>query len=312
MTDPYSGRKPGGFVGRRVCPGCGAWHEGPLETRSAVPAESAPFEVISESWRGFFNRPLFFSYARCTSCGLLYCPMYLTVDGLAHLYGDMPDNTAGIELPALVATQRGYVKAALGNGRAKGGYLELGPDVGLFTGALAQQADLSHLWLVEPNRAVHGQLRDAVQSHPATIVKTLEELGDDALDLSLAAMIHVLDHLLDPLQTLREVRSRLTPGAQLIVVTHDESSVLSRVARRRWPAYCPQHPQLFRPATISAMLRKSGFEVLRITKSSNTFPITYLIKHAAHLIGASVPFSGLRGPSLPLRLGNILTMASAI
>ena len=42
-------------------------------------------------------------------------------------------------------------------------------------------------------------------------------------------MIQVLDHLLDPIATLTELRAKLLPDAKLLIVTHNEQSLLRKM-----------------------------------------------------------------------------------
>jgi hypothetical protein len=78
---------------------------------------------------------------------------------------------------------------------------------------------------------------------------------------------------------------------------------------RRWPPFCLQHPQLFSPASITSMLRRSGFASATVDRSTNYFPVDFLVKQAGKAIG--LKFDRLPAPkaSLGLKLGNMITMA---
>jgi len=128
--------------------------------------------------------------------------------------------------------------------------------------------------------------------------------------VSFVSMIHVLDHLTDPLSRLNEIREKMTFASRVLIVTHDESSLLRKVLNNRWPAFCLQHPQLYNKATMAAMLEKSGFKVIKQLATKNEFPISFLIKQTLWALGIrleKVPnFFGL---TISLPLGNILTLA---
>jgi hypothetical protein len=109
---------------------------------------------------------------------------------------------------------------------------------------------------------------------------------------------------------LRVLGSKLTKKAVLILVTHDESSLLAKLTAARWPAYCLQHPQLFRRASITALLGHAGFDVLSVGKSYNHFPVPYLMKHLLWAFGVRMDVNYGNRFQLPLRLGNILTAAT--
>src|SRR5690606_12603182 len=142
----------------------------------------------------------FFTYHRCGQCGLLYNPTYFNAGQLAELYADMAPNMEAVESEAILATQRGYFQRAVTGASLEGDYLEIGPDVGHIVGEAARSGAFRHFWLFEPNRAIHDTLRAAARGRPATLLTDMDDLSpvpDDSAGL--AVMIHVLDHLLDPL-----------------------------------------------------------------------------------------------------------------
>jgi hypothetical protein len=125
-----------------------------------------------------------------------------------------------------------------------------------------------------------------------------------------AAMIHVLDHALEPLALLERLTGKLAHGGALAIVTHDESSLMARTLGPRWLPYCLQHPQLYRPATISGAVVAAGLELVEVSKTSNDFPLAYLVKHG--LSAAGLPHDWVpaaQRPALALKLGNLITVA---
>ena len=296
----------------RACPCCGTVEATPA-VRSRPPAEQASFPAVRECWTGFFKEKLFFTYSRCRDCGLLYNQSYLNPEQTAELYGDMPENMSGVPAASLAKTQRGYFDFFRRFSTPAGDYLEVGPDTGLFTQHVARESAFADHHLFEPNRAVLDELARRMGGRPHRVHNRFLDF-DAVVDGTVAAatMIHVLDHLLEPLETLRRLRRTLVPGGLVMVVVHDESSLLARLLGPRWPAYCLQHPQLYRPATIRALFERAGFRVLKTERSVNHFPTAYLAQHLAHALKlgrlpALLPASW----SVPLKLGNFLTAATA-
>ncbi len=294
-----------------ACPGCGRAAPRDPQIHSEPRAESLEFEGLQSYWRGFFKDRVFFSYHRCGGCGLLFCPRFFNEEQMRSLYRDMPDNMAEVPQELLRRTQRRYFELFRGHARLSGEYLELGPDVGLFTELCAREGSFSRLWLFEPNSAVHGELRSRVGKVPSEVFPAMfEPERIPGPRITAAAMIHVLDHVLDPKGLLSALRTRLAPEATLLLVTHDESSWLARLLGRRWVPYCLQHPQLFNPRTLSALLSGSGYEVVRIDRSVNDFPAEFLLRQLFWALGAGrLPEFRIPLPALPLRLGNIATIA---
>jgi hypothetical protein len=298
----------------RACPSCGTATpaDAAAAVRSGRPAETLDWPQLQDSWRGFFRRENpFFSYFRCGNCGLLYAPRYFSGAALDALYREMPDNTAEVQTDALRRTQRAYWDALRDMALPNGDYVELGCDIGFLTEHAARVTSFSHLWLVEPNEAVHGELASRTHGRPHTLLRDTRELARvPAGGVALATMVHVLDHLLDPGATLDALARVVGEGGWLMVVVHDESSLLARAVGTRWPPYCLQHPQLFRPASLAGLLARHGWESVRTIKTANYFPLPYLARHALFAAGLGdhrVP--GSMNWVLPLKLGNVLMLA---
>lgn len=297
---------------KRSCPCCGSVHAR-VQTSSTPPAEKCAYPVLQACWAGFFQKKVFFTFVRCEDCGLLYTPCFFSDEQLACLYASMSDNTAGLGAEKMNRTQSGYV-TGLANDVSEGDFLELGPDIGLFTAAYALRFDPQgrrRYWLYEPNVAVHDALRRRMTGYALEVRTQLmgyDEIPDGSLGVVI--MIHVLDHLLEPKRMLLDLQRKLRPGGRIHIVTHNEGSLLARVLRTRWPAYCLQHPQLFRPTTITRMLGEVGLEVNSIWQTTNYFPMSYLLRHGFYALGLDWPsLSRLPSWEVGLRLGNIMTSA---
>jgi hypothetical protein len=122
-------------------------------------------------------------------------------------------------------------------------------------------------------------------------------------------MIHVLDHMLDPLAMLRQIRAKLAPGGTLMIVTHNEKSLLRKAMGVRWPPFCLQHPEVYNPKTMRALLGKAGFADIAVERSLNYFPINFLALNAAWAVGLKVDRLPLPRKAVGVRLGNIQTFA---
>ena len=296
----------------RACPVCEDRHTDQVTIHSKVKAESMSFDALIPGWNGFFKDKVFFTYARCGGCGLLYTPIFFNGSQLEQLYGQMPRNMAEVPLEALRRTQRKYFEALKSCSDLEGGFIEVGPDIGLFTENCVREGRYDEYWLFEPNRDVLPALSKIVEGRKFHIIHDMfgfSHVPDHAA--SAAVMIHVLDHLLDPVATLRELRQKLKLGSRLLLVTHDESSLLRRLVGWRWPAFCLQHPQIYNPESMRVLLETAGFEVLQHSKTVNFFQIGFLLKHLLWAFGMkvqSVPSFGQI--TLGLKLGNMLTIAT--
>jgi SAM-dependent methyltransferase len=294
---------------QRGCPACGKALFDDWAMSSEPPAETTAFPDLLASWRGFFkDRKHFFTYRRCRACRQVYSPRYFTPGQLGELYRQMDDNTAGLSKDLLAKTQRGYFEMLQKNtSLIPGGYLELGPDIGLFTREALRVPEFSPWWMVEPNLAVHPALEELLRGKEHALLtdaNRLQQVPDASLALAVA--IHVLDHLLEPQLLLGQLLRKLRPGGSILVVTHDQESFLPRLFGRRWPAYCLQHPQLYSAVTLKNNLKRAGFDPVRVRGTVNHFPVTYLLRHFFFAAGLGrIALPELPSWTIGLKLGNI-------
>jgi 2-polyprenyl-3-methyl-5-hydroxy-6-metoxy-1,4-benzoquinol methylase len=293
------------------CPCCGTpASKAERRVASRPPAETLNPDHHGNFLSGYTTARVFFTYFECTRCSAMFCPTYYRQSQLDGLYGRQAENMVAVPLPARRRTQDDYVQLLRRHSRMAGNFLEIGPDIGLFAASLAKVGSFEHFWLYEPNRDVHQSLADNFRGLSHTIKAGIFRASDvPAQSISTAAMIHVLDHLLEPAEFLREVKASLEPGGVIFIVTHDCASLLARTLGRRWPPYTLQHPQLFSQRSMATLLRTSGFEVVETIKTTNYFPLPYLIRAALTVFG--LPAGRIPAGAAPLvgiKLGNIATV----
>lgn len=294
----------------RSCPLCQS-KAFAVEVQSELKAEDLAMSGMSDHWSGLFKEKVFFSYSRCRDCGLLFAPTYFTPDQLASLYTNMAPNMDVVRSDALVATQRGYWDRAVQLGNLSGGYLEIGPDVGYIVERAVAEGRFHKLWLFEPNAAVHAKLAASARSVPHVISPAMEDFsGVPDGSVGLAFMVHVLDHMLEPVAALTQIRRKLRPGGKLVIVTHNEQSLLRTAMGTRWPPFCLQHPQIYNPDSIRRMIRTCGYSDVVVERSVNYFPIDFMLRQAAYSLGFSIGNVPLPKTVLGLKLGNMITIAT--
>lgn len=262
---------------------------------------------------GLFQEKILFSYTRCSGCGLRFAPVFFSEKQLQELYSDMPPNMDLVPSRALRQTQRAYFECFsrhLPSG--EGAYMEIGPDVGLFTENCIGRCQFDRYWLFEPNEGVKPQL-DALMAGTAYSIRhetsDFSVVGNDSV--AACVMIHVLDHLLDPKGALLQLHQKMKKGSTLLIVTHNERSLLAKALGSKWPAYCLQHPQLFNFRSIRNLLEESGFRVTEQVKTKNYFPVSFLIKNllwSLRIRTGTLP--QMFDPVISLKLGNMLTLAT--
>jgi len=302
-----------GYAQRARCPGCGEPVGRSREAMHSEPrAEALSSEEHGKFLSGYDAKRVFFSYRRCASCALLYCPTYYSPAQLERLYGHQLENMAEVPLSARVRTQQRYVEMVAPETAPDGDYLELGADIGIFARLCSERRRFGRYVLYEPNSEVREEIADRLQGLEYRLVAQNFAPTDMRPDsVSLAVVVHVLDHVWEPAQMLRGLYQVVRPGGRVFIVTHDENSMLARVLGRRWPPYTLQHPQLFSAASLRQIAESCGFEVVRTVKTVNYFPLLFLLGAALKVLQISDRFmSRSTAPQIGLRLGNIALLAT--
>jgi hypothetical protein len=297
----------------RVCPNCesGTVSDSPV-ARSARPAESMSFAEVKANFVGLRGDQVFFSYFRCKACDLLYAPKYFSETQLEDLYQEMPDNLMGEEKSTVSKTQSGYVHWLSKKVNSISNYLEIGPDIGLVAGEIQNRFETQSLVMIEPNKSVHDELKVNSSAGSVRVYEYVSELEpSDKFDL--IAGIHVYDHLLNPVNDLLQIRAHAADEANLLIVVHDEQSLLRKMMKSKWPPFCLQHPQLYNPSTLREILRRAGWELEHLSKSTNWWHLDHFAEMGSGVMGLPIKWTKLL-PSveLPTRLGNMIALARRI
>ena len=82
---------------------------------------------------------------------------------------------------------------------------------------------------------------------------------------------HVIEHLTDPVATLKTLHGLLAPGGRLLIVTPNVASLGHSIFREHWRGLeIPRHLFLFSPRSLIKTVERAGFQV----KSSRTLSRT--------------------------------------
>lgn len=119
----------------------------------------------------------------------------------------------------------------------------------------------------------------------------LEQLAPDER-FDVAACIHVIEHVYDPLAFVRRIREHLSPGGFLILATPDMGGFWRRLQGRRWPFYkMPEHVTYFDRRSLARLLELGGYVDVQ--------PLPYASYFSVELVGEKL---GFRVPSFLRRL----------
>lgn len=73
-------------------------------------------------------------------------------------------------------------------------------------------------------------------------------------------LCHVIEHVHDPLELMRDCFDTLKPGGFLWIVTPNVDSILHKIFKNNWyPLQCPQHIFLLSKQSLKIILQESGY-----------------------------------------------------
>jgi 2-polyprenyl-3-methyl-5-hydroxy-6-metoxy-1,4-benzoquinol methylase len=115
----------------------------------------------------------------------------------------------------------------------------------------------------------------------------LECLALPAKTYDAIVMIHVIEHVQDPIGLLRECNRLLRPGGVLVVVTPNVKSLGHRQFGEYWRDIdAPRHLQVFSPTTLSQVAVAAGFKGNSVTTT---------MAHAHFVAGSSIALQHREG-----------------
>jgi 2-polyprenyl-3-methyl-5-hydroxy-6-metoxy-1,4-benzoquinol methylase len=160
--------------------------------------------------------------------------------------------------------------------------LEVGSNVGLFLDT-AQKAGWSPRG-IEPSRwAVEtGRRRFGVDLEQ----RSLESLEEAPRSADAVVLLDVLEHLVDPVDSLRRLRQVVADDGILVLSTINLAGLHARLRGSRWPWLIRPHLHYFTPATLHRILESADFQMVEWRLVPRSFHLSYVANRARTSLGA--------------------------
>jgi SAM-dependent methyltransferase len=248
---------------------------------------------------------------QCQQCGLIYTNPRIDSPGIIESYQAVEDPLYLEEREGRVLTFEHHLKPLERLTGPPDGRPLL--DVGCYTGVFVEIAD-NHgwdAWGVEPS---HWAVEQAVAQGLHVVQGTLDTADLPEAHFDVVTMWDVIEHLPDPLGTLRHSHRLLKQGGLVVVHTIDIDSLFARLMGARWPWLMEMHIYYFSQRTLRMMLERCDFQVLSDRPQGRYLRLGYLMSR----VGALMPLVGrpaewlvtklgLRGLAVPVNLGDLFT-----
>jgi SAM-dependent methyltransferase len=187
------------------------------------------------------------------------------------------------EIDGLKKTYLKLVLKALERRNLRNSVFEVGGGNGFFLEA-AKDAGFVNVAGVEPSvEAINAARADIKPFMIASMMKA-NVLPDDSFDVG--TMFHTLDHLTDPVSTLKDCFTALKSGGTFVAAVHNERSWSARLLGKRSPIIDVEHTYLYSLNTGIQIFEKVGFTNVRSGSYSNHYSLAYIL----HLLPISRKF----------------------
>jgi 2-polyprenyl-3-methyl-5-hydroxy-6-metoxy-1,4-benzoquinol methylase len=249
------------------------------------PALSADHFKISDSDYGR-TADLF----RCKTCGFRQAS---DLPDVLRFYQDMADDAYEHGRDAR-STQARMLVRTVARYCSRGRLLDVGAGSGILVaeaGKMGYEAEG-----IEPS----GPLSALAAKHRLNVHHGVLPMAAVRGPFDVATVIDVIEHVPDPVNLLRSVRSVLAVGGYAAVVTPDVSSLMARVLGARWWHYRIAHIGYFDRHTLTLALRTAGFEPVSVLRPGWYFPAGYLIERIFRYLPRFVRFK------IPRRLDDVV------
>jgi len=125
---------------------------------------------------------------------------------------------------------------------------------------------------VEPNEGLNRHARKTLGLD--VLPKILPEAGFPDASFDVVTMMHVIEHVPDPTDTLREIHRVLKPGGMLVMETPRYDTLMFKLlGRRERSLSCEGHIYFFTTKTLRAISEKAGFVVEQSDKVGRSLTI---------------------------------------
>lgn len=251
------------------CPACGGTNVVcKLEDRGTKSGAVASIMACTSLDHGVFGR-----IVQCRACELQFRSPREDEATILSWYGDVEDPVYLAEEPARIATFGRAVEQLEKQVPVRGPLLDVGCYTGVFLDVAARRG-----WPVtgvEPSRWAGDRARGrGYEVYQGT-------LGTVALPprrYAVVTMWDVIEHLVDPVETLRLAREVAADDGYLAVATLNVDAWIARLLGRRWPWYMRMHLIYYTRATLRDVLARAGWRVTAIESYPHVVTLGYLAR----------------------------------
>ena len=260
------------------CDLCGSTDHDVL--RQAAPETRSSHDLV-RIFRASSDVPLTDRLVQCNECDLVFVSPRVHAPTIVASYSQGEDPTFVSQAEARERTFARSVERIEQLTGGPGSVFDIGTAGGSFLAAARARG-----WKVdgcEPNNwlAAWGKRHYGIDIRPGAL--TDQDLPNGHYDV--VTLWDVVEHLPHPSEIIDRAKQLVKPGGYLIMTFPDFGSPSARVLGRFWPFLSSVHLFYFSKVTMTRMLKKSGFEVVRTAPHTQQLELGYLLHRAGDVLG---------------------------
>lgn len=215
--------------------------------------------------------------AKCVNCGLVFIIDFpFNKEELKSIYVQQPVDEVYLseEINRRVTAKKILTRIDKITGGRKGRLIDLGCSSGSFIkeakdkGWEVYGVDLA-MWAKREAKTNYG-----LEIITGDIVESLSNFPDSYFDVVVA--FDIIEHMITPTQFIKNVYNKLASGGILVLITPNINSIMAKIFREKWYAVVPSHLYYFSPKTITKLLEKNNFTIIKTKTHTRYFSLWYL------------------------------------
>jgi len=226
---------------------------------------SKPLWTAVDRLAGFEGQ---FQYVRCANCGLVYMNPQIAPTCISRFYPadyaphqfrpERPDKADRPDLPEIILDTLDSQSRVLDVGCGSGEFLH---QLRRFRRCRVSGLDISeNAVLCARDRYDLDVFQGEISACP---------FEDGSFDL--ITMRSCIEHLHNPAEAMRKASALCRPRGWLFIKTPNFDSFAAKLFGDKWYHLdCPRHLYIFSPSTITALLKKHGFEVITVRHEASS------------------------------------------
>tara|TARA_B100000242_G_C43044782_1_gene487567 strand:+ start:47 stop:997 length:951 start_codon:yes stop_codon:yes gene_type:complete len=218
---------------------------------------------------------------KCSDCSFVYTSPRLKDELIHQLYVDGNDEDFITQDDMRVLTSNRNIKhlMKIGNfsNKSHNQVLDIGCGSGTFLRSCRENGFSGEgiepsKWLSNYSSTEHG-----LTIYQGTLSENIQNLNKK---YDLVSMWDVIEHLSNPKEELKIIKTILDDNGFLILNIPDIDSSIAKIMGRKWPFYLSVHLLYFSKRTLEKLLKQSGFEIVSYGRHWQSLKLGYVFKKA--------------------------------